>query len=35
VKALHQLLERLPDLQLDVPDAKPILTTFAEKLGVQ
>jgi hypothetical protein len=34
-KALQQLRERLPDLKLDVPDAEPILNTFADKLTVQ
>jgi len=32
--ALRQLHDRLPDLTLDVPDAAPILETFASKLQV-
>jgi hypothetical protein len=32
--ALGQLHDRLPDLTLDVPDAEPLLKTFASKLQV-
>jgi hypothetical protein len=32
--AMRQLHDRLPDLTLDVPDAEPILVTFASKLQV-
>jgi len=32
--ALRQLHDRLPDLTLDVPDAEPLLETFASKLQV-